>query len=174
LRRAPEGFRQVRERLVATGVHVTNWDNVGYVRGPDLRYTPHPEFAPVMAEAFRLRAADGSLREVADLLERHDVVSGRALTAGRRASAQAWTTGGVRTILTRPVYLGWAYWGREPGGGRYDFRYVNRGAHEPLTDSETFAARTAREPSDGHASTRRCWRLTCCAGWCGAPAARTP
>jgi DNA invertase Pin-like site-specific DNA recombinase len=68
LRRTRDGFRAVRQRLVAMGVHVTNWDNVGYQRGDDLRYQPHPEFGPVMREAFLLRARDHSLRQVADLL----------------------------------------------------------------------------------------------------------
>jgi hypothetical protein len=67
------------------------------------------------------------------------VISGRAAAEGR-ADGQLWTTGGVRTVLRHPVYLGWAYWGHVRNGGRLEFEFVNREAHEPLVDPETFTA----------------------------------
>ncbi len=159
LNRSRQGFDAVRARLIAEGIHVTNWGNVGYVSAPDRRYLPHARWAEVITRGFEDRANGASLSHVANLLRDRGVVSGRESGRGDlRRTHQEWSTGSVGQVLRRPVYLGWAYWGRVPAGGPLDFRYINRHAHEPLTDLETWTeanrprattvGRTARRDGD--------------------------
>lgn len=139
LNRSRQGFDSVRARLIAEGIHVTNWGNVGYISAPDRRYLPHPEWAEVITRGFEDRANGASLNQVANLWRDRRVVSGRESARGELGrTRQEWSSGSVGQILKRPVYLGWAYWGRVPAGGPLDFRYVNRNAHEPLTTLETW------------------------------------
>lgn len=135
---------EVAARLVAQGIHVTAWGNVGYVEGPDRRYLPHPEWGPVITRAFENRAAGASLPQVANLFRDHGLVSGRNVHAlvkagGRVPERQEWTGGAAGRVLASPVYLGWAFRGKVDGGGPLDFKNVNRDAHTPLTDLETWS-----------------------------------
>jgi DNA invertase Pin-like site-specific DNA recombinase len=68
LDRVRTNWRVANQRAIARGVYVGSIVPVGYRRGDDGRLTPDPATAPVIAEAFRHRAARDSFAAVAHWL----------------------------------------------------------------------------------------------------------
>lgn len=106
---------EAQARAVARGV--APWPNVppGYRRRQDGRLEPDPELAPVVAEAFRMRAAGRPIREIRAYLADHGV---------RRSFH------GVTSMLRSRIYLGEIHFGK----------LVNLQAHEPIVTPELWRA----------------------------------
>lgn len=127
------GWKETHRRVVARGVHVAS-PAVGYRRRDDGRLEPDPDAAPVVREAFVMRARGESTGAVAAML------NGAGVTTSR---GNRWTAGTVTRLFASRVYLGEA---RAPG-------LVNPDGHEPIVDPATHAlanaARTTRGPNQG-------------------------
>ncbi len=121
-RQIADSWKDAQARAVARGVHIASRAPTGYVRGDDGRLEPHPEWAPHITEIFRMKAAGGSWRELADYLRAHGVES--------PYGSSAWQPRALVHIIENEAYRGQAR-----GGG-----FVKPGAHVPLVDEATFAA----------------------------------
>lgn len=146
LRRFRTGWRQARETLILErGQHWGPSVPLGYRRGEDGRLHPDPQTAGVLRALFQRRAAGAGLTELARWLDDQGVVTAR----DGRPTAR-W----VGEIVSRRVYLGWAYAGS----------LCNEHAHEPLVDRllwERANRARAPKPSQGSptvlAGLIRCW-----------------
>ncbi|HTQ67262.1 MAG TPA: recombinase family protein [Solirubrobacteraceae bacterium] len=108
-----ERARAAQARAVARGVPPLASIPPGYRRGPDGRLVVERREAPVVAEAFRMRAGGATLRQVCAYLREHGI---------------ARTVRSTQTMLASPVMLGQIHFGE----------LVNLEAHEPIVDAETF------------------------------------
>ncbi len=96
------------QRAISRGCPPWPRVTLGYVKLPDGRYEPHPVFAPVVREAYELRAQRATVKQAREHL----------LAAGARI-----TYPGVAKLLTSRVVLGEIHFGKfEP----------NLHAHEPI------------------------------------------
>ncbi|MCA1707452.1 MAG: recombinase family protein [Actinobacteria bacterium] len=127
LDRIRESWNTAQGLAVQRGIHIASKTPTGYVRGNDRRLEPHPEYAPHVADGFRMRARGESWKAIADHLTRSGVVG--------PYDAPAWRNRAVQHLIANPVYLGEARSGR----------HTNPNAHEPLIDRATWeAAQAAR------------------------------
>jgi site-specific DNA recombinase len=112
------------QRAISRGVAPYGHVPAGYMKTDGGRYEPDPATAPVVADAFRLRAAGGTVDDVWQHLQTSQVQI---------------TYSGAYALLHSRVYLGEIHFGKfEP----------NLAAHEPLIDQETWhAVQRARSPS---------------------------
>lgn len=110
-RTTTERVRGAQERAVARGA--VPWSNVtpGYLRQEDGSFTPDPVAAPVVAQAFQLRADGATLAEV----RRH--LADNGIVRSYRS---------VQHLLASHVVLGEIHFGD----------LVNLEAHEPIVDRE--------------------------------------
>jgi DNA invertase Pin-like site-specific DNA recombinase len=94
---------------------VVPWPNIppGYVRGENGVLVPHPVQAPIVAEAFRLRADGKTIKEVRAHLKANGI---------ERAHH------GVQAMLKSRIYLGEVHFGK----------LVNLDAHEPIVDADVW------------------------------------
>lgn len=129
------GWSRSVTKAVEEGKHVASRAPLGYLRADavDPRYTPggdlikdarlvpDPAIAPLVTEAFERKAAGASHGEVVAFLNEG---------TGRKMSKS-----GVTGVLQNRAYLGEA---RGPNGS------VNKSAHPPLVDEDTFARVKAR------------------------------
>jgi DNA invertase Pin-like site-specific DNA recombinase len=130
LDRMRETWNAAQERAVARGVHIASRTPTGYIRNGDGRLSPHPDYAPAIAKAFRMRAAGESWRTLCRYLDEQGVVG--------PYGAANWRTRALHHLIANRVYLGEARSGR----------HVNPDAHEPLIDRPTWeAAQAARGAS---------------------------
>lgn len=115
-----ERFDTRRSLATAVGIWQTRVVPKGYVKGPDRKLIPGPD-APLVVEAFKIKAAGAGMVEIAALV--------------------GMTVAGATRMLRNRVYLG------EVKSGRYS----NPDAHPPLVSEELFAgAQTAAaRPSRG-------------------------
>jgi site-specific DNA recombinase len=117
---------------IKRGVHISAHVPTGYVKNPKSgpnpgRLEPDPLVAPMVAEAFRMRATGTPYTKIAAFLEENGAlpVSGNP----------NWSVSGVIGMLANPVYLGQARSGRA----------VNDHAHEPIvTRAEWDAVRATK------------------------------
>ncbi len=100
------------EAAIAEGVGGFSKIPLGYLLGDDRRLVLDPARAPIVAEAFELRARGATLREVQELLAGHGVA--RAVSA-------------VRSMLASRVYLGELHFGDHT---------PNLAAHRPIVSEE--------------------------------------
>jgi len=121
-RQIADTWKDAQRRAVGRGVHIASRAPTGYVRGEGGRLEPHPVWAPHIAEVFRLKAAGGSWRELADYLRAHGVESPYGSTQ--------WHPRALVHIIENRAYLGEARSGE----------FVKAGAHDRLVDEATFAA----------------------------------
>lgn len=121
-----ENWKVAQARAVARGIHIASVAPTGYEKGEDGRLVVS-EYAPVIAEVFRRKAAGASWRELSDLMIERGVVSPYGLTG--------WTTRAVQGITANRVYLGEARSGE----------FSNPDAHEPIIDRATWEAAQARK-----------------------------
>jgi site-specific DNA recombinase len=112
--------RQVKERsgaaqrrAIERGVPIIVCVPPGYYKGEDGRLIPDPIQAPIVAEAFAMRADGVSIEKVRQFLKGHGIVR---------------TPGGIWKLLQSPIVLG-----RIEFGGM-----INDKAHEPIVDEDTF------------------------------------
>jgi site-specific DNA recombinase len=110
---AAEKARAAQVERVAAGIWMSPGVPVGYVKGADRKLTPDPELAPVVREAFEMRADGARLEEVRALLAGHDIERTRA---------------GVAQLLRNRVYLGELRFGS----------LHNPAAHPAIVDPTTF------------------------------------
>jgi DNA invertase Pin-like site-specific DNA recombinase len=111
-RTAMERSHDAVEVAIRSGV--VPWPRVtpGYVRGEDGRFYPDPEKAPIVAEAFELRATGFTVKEVRDFLADHGI---------------SISYNGMLSLLSSRVVLGEIHFGKyEP----------NLEAHEPIIERE--------------------------------------
>lgn len=116
-----------KSRAIARGVHIGPTP-VGYRREPSQPLTVDPVYGPAITALFEQAKTEPSGAELA-----------RFMTArAPRKGGQPWQSSEVRRWLRNRVYLGEV---------RYGDHFANPGAHEPLTDPETFEA-VQREPGE--------------------------
>jgi DNA invertase Pin-like site-specific DNA recombinase len=109
-----ERTEESKERAVARGVPPFSRIPPGLRRRDDGTLEPDPQTAPVVVEAFRMRAEGASITEVREFLRRHGI---------------ARSIRGVSEFMRNPIYRGTLVFGS----------YRNPEACEPLIDAETFA-----------------------------------
>lgn len=114
-RSATERNRANQAKAVASGVPPITNIPPGYRKGPDKRLVIDPHTAPAIAEAFNLRAAGATIKDVRSYL----------LSAGVERSFH-----GVQHLLTSRYYLGEIHFGE----------LVNLEAHEAIVDRDTWLA----------------------------------
>jgi site-specific DNA recombinase len=112
-RTAKERSAEAQARAVARGV--LPWPNItpGYVRGDDGILVPDPDKAPVVAEAFRMRAEGITIKKVREFLRSRGIDR---------------SFHGVSSLLSSRVVLGEICFGE----------LVNRNAHEAIVDEGTW------------------------------------
>ena len=120
--RSAEQIDRARARAIENGVPVTNRDAVGYRRNARRHYEPDPRVAPVIREAFALKAGGAPSSEVARMFEAHGIRTSQG--------SHTWTRQAVDALIRSRTYLG------ELRSGPH----VNPVAHEPLIDAATWAA----------------------------------
>jgi DNA invertase Pin-like site-specific DNA recombinase len=161
--RARKVFQLARARAVRRGVATfpapAGYDRLAVQddpRGPVGRLVPN-EDAPMISEAFRMRAAGDSVNAIAEALTRARV---QARPGKKGSFTTGWSRSGVAHLLRNRVYLG------ELSADHV----VNPNAHEPLIDAAMFhaaqrpvKARPVRESRHPFLLTK----VTRCAG-CGA------
>lgn len=126
-RRIADTWKDAQRRAVERGVHIASKAPTGYVRQEDGRLALHPEFAPHVAEAFRMKAAGASWRDLAMYLREHNVVSPYDTTE--------WQPRALANVIANRAYLGEARSGE----------FTNPDAHKPIIDEQTWqAAQEAR------------------------------
>lgn len=104
------------ERAVARGIYVARKGPPGYIKGTDRRLHPDPIGAPVIRDAFLLRARGAGSREVAEFLNRSPLET---------ESGVPFEPYAVYRIIANRAYLGESRFGR----------HVNSEAHEPIVDA---------------------------------------
>lgn len=117
-------------RAVADGVHISALVPTGYRRsGKRSKLLRDPVAAPVVREAFRMRAGGASCEKIAQYLEEKGVTP--------PTGNPHWSRQGIRALLQNKVYLGQARgWKRKDG----EQPMVNDHAHEALVTPEEFDA----------------------------------
>jgi site-specific DNA recombinase len=110
-----ERTEDAKRRAVARGVPPFPSVPPGYRRNPDGRLEPHPEEAPVVAEAFRLRTAGATVMEVRNYLRRHGIER---------------SFHGTQALLNSRVVLGELRFGE----------MVNTASHPAIVDAATWQA----------------------------------
>jgi site-specific DNA recombinase len=108
-----ERARAAQVRAVARGVPPLAYIPPGYRRGPDGRLVVEPREAPVVAEAFRMRAGGATLREVCAYMRDHGIPR---------------TIRSTQSMLASPIMLGQIHFGE----------LRNLDAHEPIVDAAMF------------------------------------
>lgn len=121
-RQIADTWREAQRRAVERGVHVSSMAPTGYVRGDDGRLQVNPATAPHIAEAFRMKAAGASWRDLAMHLRAHDVESPYGFTE--------WQPRALSHIVANRAYVGEARSGE----------FTNPDAHEPIIDEQTWRA----------------------------------
>jgi DNA invertase Pin-like site-specific DNA recombinase len=117
-------------RAVADGVHVTGLVPTGYKRnGKRSKLVPDPVAAPVVREAFRMRASRASCEKIARYFEEKGVTP--------PTGNPHWSRQGVRALLRNKVYIGQA---RGWKGKEGEQPMINDHAHEALVTTEEFEA----------------------------------
>jgi DNA invertase Pin-like site-specific DNA recombinase len=179
-RRYASRWQVAKRRAVERGAHIGPVP-LGYRRTDDGRLAPDPTTAPVVAEAFRIGAAQGPRHAQAYLQGAGLTRAAKHPQTGERDVARIWTSEAVRRLFGNRAYLGEVHYGEvDPttGGRRRQSRakaqdptVVNRTAHEPLVELSVWTAanRKARDakgeykPADDYPLTH----VVRCAG-CGA------
>ena len=112
-RQIGEKSSAAQRRAIARGVPPLANIPPGYRRGEDGRLVVEPREAPIVAEAFKMRAAGATIKEVAAYMNEHGV-------------DRSWRS--TQTTLASPIVLGEIHFGAEQ----------NLDAHEAIVDRETF------------------------------------
>lgn len=122
---------EAQARAVARGVAPYPSVLPGYVRGEDGILEPDPITAPIIAEAFQMRAGGATVKAVREFLAEH----------GIKRSYH-----GVTSLLGSRVVLGELHFGD----------LMNLKAHSPIVERETWkAVQRARVPGGGRAKSER-------------------
>ncbi len=130
-RAAGERTAAAQARAVARGVLPYPKVPAGYRRRADGTLEPHAAEAPIVAEAFRMRAGGASIQTVRDFLAEHGITRSHH---------------GVGKLLASPVMLGEIRFGE----------LVNPTAHEPIVDRETWRrVQRIKIPRGRHAKSER-------------------
>jgi DNA invertase Pin-like site-specific DNA recombinase len=114
---AAEKARAAQAEAVAAGTWMSPGVPAGYALGGDRRLTPDPKLAPVVREAFEVRARGARLEEVRAFLAEHGIERTRA---------------GVAQLLRNRAVLGELHFGDGDGG------LHNLEAHPAIVDRATF------------------------------------
>src|SRR5262249_11558121 len=126
-----ERTAEAKHRAVQRGV--APFPNIppGYRRGEGRRLEPDPEQAPVVAEAYRLRAAGATVMEVREYLREHGIER---------------TFHGTQSLLTSRIVLGELRFGE----------IVNPNSQAPIVDARTWqAVQRVRVPRGRRAKSER-------------------
>jgi DNA invertase Pin-like site-specific DNA recombinase len=114
-RMTAERTAEAKRRAVERGVPPLPNVPPGYRRREDGSLEPHPDEAPVVGEAFRLRAGGATVMEVRQYLREHGIDR---------------SFHGTQSLLTSRIVLGELHFGE----------VVNLEAHEPIVDAATWQA----------------------------------
>jgi DNA invertase Pin-like site-specific DNA recombinase len=146
---AKKRFKVARRQAVARGIHVASRTPTGYLKGDDRRLVPDPVAAPIVAEAFRRRAAGESLKRLAAFFNEAGII-------GPYGSPN-WTACSLSKVLRNRAYRGEARSGE----------FVNLTAHPAVvTEAEWQGAQSPRPSSTPRGEGSVLGGLLRCAG-CG-------
>lgn len=121
------GWWGSKSRAIARGVHIGPTP-IGYVKAKSQPLIVDPVYGPAITALFERAKTEPSGAELA-----------RFMTArAPREGGQPWQSSEIRRWLRNRIYLGEV---------RYGTHFAHPGAHEPLTDPETFEA-VQREPGE--------------------------
>jgi DNA invertase Pin-like site-specific DNA recombinase len=123
--RARAGFERAKARAIESGIPVHTRPPVGYRTRPDRRLEPDPETAPIVREAFEMRARGEGPAAIAEFLAERGVQTSQG--------SSTWSKQAVYGLLKNRTYLGELHYGR-------DGRFVNESAHEPIVDLALYQA----------------------------------
>ena len=126
--RIRDDWDAAHERAIKRGAYIGAYVPPGYVKTRSGRLRVDERFAPVIAEAFRRRAAGETLRSVADYVQSERLLTGKG--------NPGWTNTSITALLTNPVYL----------GELHHDRWSHEHAHPPLIDTPTFVAAQRPRP----------------------------
>lgn len=131
-----EAFAESRRRAVARGVHIAGRVPFGYRReGRGRPLEIDPAVAPIVVEVYQRRAAGEAFASIYRDLNERQVTTG---DGGR------WTSAGLGQLVANRVYLGEARSGD----------MVNRRAHDPLVDEESWQRAQPGKSSTPHRERR--------------------
>jgi len=111
------GWLTAKSRAIARGVHIGPTP-IGYRRERHQPLEPHPLYGPAISKLFKRAMSERSDAELARYMT----------TMAPREGGQPWQSSEIRRWLRSRIYLGEVRYGS----------LVNREAHEPLTDPDTF------------------------------------
>ncbi len=146
-----------RRQSAGEGKSISARPPYGYMRGADLKLSPHPETAPIVQLIFRLAAEGNGTGAIANYLSDHGIQSPTGM--------DTWLRSTVRFILHNPVYRGHIVWGRlryrkTPGIPGYrkeraepDEWIRHPYAHEPLVDDAAYALYLSHKKTNTRSST---------------------
>jgi DNA invertase Pin-like site-specific DNA recombinase len=147
-----ENWSQAQRNAISKGKHVSPWIPAGFVKpGKGEPMVPHPDYAPLIVEAFERRRTGADFSAIAAFLTEHGVPKSKG--------SANWTGAEVRRMLARRVYIGELHHGE------------HRTVHNDLAlvDRHTWDAVQAMHTSRPPRSRRRAYLLSGvsrCAG-CG-------
>lgn len=120
--RSRENWRVARSEYEGRGGYLSGRPPTGYLRNGKGGLLPDPAVAPLIKEAFQLRATGANFQQVADLLTDKGVQPSATRNPG-------WSREGARQLLRNRVYLG-EVWSKG--------QLRRRGAHEPIISPDEF------------------------------------
>jgi DNA invertase Pin-like site-specific DNA recombinase len=123
--RKREEFERAKAGAIAAGIPVITRPAVGYHQRKDRRLEPEPRTAPLVRQAFEMRAAGEGPSAIGAFLQRNRVRTSQG--------SRTWSKQAVAGLLRNRIYLGELSYGR-------DKRYVNPGSHEPIVDLALWTA----------------------------------
>jgi DNA invertase Pin-like site-specific DNA recombinase len=98
-------WRTSRGEYAKRGGYLSGHPPTGFLRAEGGGLVADPEVAPVIREAFRLRADGASTQAVADFLADRGVLPRAGLRKDGKARTR-WSREGARNLLRNPVYMG--------------------------------------------------------------------
>src|SRR5262245_23103696 len=142
-KRARAGFERAKERSIQNGVPVNRFAPIGYRKNAERKLEPDPLAAPLIREAFQMRAAGAGPKEIALFLEQKGISPSYGRPEGSGTGTH-WYKESLYQLFRNRTYLGEISYGG---------RFVNPNAHEPIVDSLTWTAaqkpRVSKSPNRG-------------------------
>jgi DNA invertase Pin-like site-specific DNA recombinase len=136
--RKTEELERAKAGAIARGIPISNRAPVGYYKDPATRtLVPDPQVAPLIRQAFEMRAAGDGPTKIAEFLDQNGVRTSQ--------QSSAWSKAGIMGLIHNRVYLGEVAYGKKTAAPGAEPRHLNRNAHQPIV-SPTLWAR-AQNPS---------------------------
>jgi DNA invertase Pin-like site-specific DNA recombinase len=93
-----ENWSEAQRKAVAGGKHISPWIPAGFYKSDEGFLAPHPDYAPVIVDAFERRAAGQDAGIIARMLS--------AAAVPKSKGSTHWTTAEVHRMFQRRIYIG--------------------------------------------------------------------